>query len=425
MRQELRSPDGDVALSPLTMDDAEAHLAGEDAELVRYLNGGPGTPATVGAHLRRCEEQWRAGGPVHAFGVRVGTPPVLAGTVEVQFDQPYLPAGQVNLAYGLYPRWRGRGIATRAVELACLHAASAGATLAVIRVEPENAASAAVAVRAGFAHAGRGEDGFDHYTRPLATTDLVELYTTETSESTRLTRSPHGVLEYRRTRELLRRALTPPPARVLDVGGGTGAHARWLAADGYDVHLVDPVPAHVEAAAALPGVTAEVGDARRLRAPDGSADVVLLLGPLYHLTEAADRARALAEARRVLRPGGVVVAAGISRYLSLLEAGTTGRLTEGMAAAVRHLIATGDYDGHLGFVPAHFHTAAGLRAELESAGLRDVEVYGVEGPAWPALDAAGEGEFDRLVEAAIRCARVAERDPLLINASAHLLAVAR
>ncbi|NUW39077.1 class I SAM-dependent methyltransferase [Nonomuraea rhodomycinica] len=232
------------------------------------------------------------------------------------------------------------------------------------------------------------------------------------------------MLEFRRTQELLRRVLTPPPARVLDVGGGTGVHARWLAADGYDVHLVDPVPAHVEAAAALPGVTAEVGDARRLRAPAGSADVVLLLGPLYHLTEAADRARALAEARRVLRPGGVVVAAAISRHLSLLEAGTTGRLTEEMASAVQHLIATGDYDGHLGFLPTHFHTAAGLRAELESAGLTDVEVYGVEGPAWPALDAAGEGEFDRLVEAALRCARIAEQDPSMINSSAHLLAVA-
>lgn len=102
-------------------------------------------------------------------------------------------------------------------------------------------------------------------------------------------------------------------------------HARWLAADGYEVHLVDPVPAHVEAAAALPGVSAELGDARQLSAQDRSADVVLLLGPLYHLTEPADRARALTEAQRVLRPGGLVAAAAISRYLSLLEAGTTGR----------------------------------------------------------------------------------------------------
>ncbi|GAA3106789.1 class I SAM-dependent methyltransferase [Streptosporangium carneum] len=256
-------------------------------------------------------------------------------------------------------------------------------------------------------------------------TKLVEHYTKETSEDTRLTRSAHGRLEYLRTRELLRRTLMPPPARILDVGGATGAHARWLAADGYAVHLVDPVPVHVEAAAALPGVSAEVGDARGLGVPDRSVDAVLLLGPLYHLTEPEDRAKALAEARRVLRPGGVVAAAAISRYLSLLETGATGRLTAEMASAVKRLIATGDYDGHVGFVPAHFHTAEELRAEALNAGLRDVEVYGIEGPAWTALDAAGPQEADRLMDAALRCARAVEQDPLIVNTSAHLLAVAR
>ncbi|MEU7741187.1 class I SAM-dependent methyltransferase [Nonomuraea sp. NPDC049158] len=154
--------------------------------------------------------------------------------------------------------------------------------------------------------------------RPVATmipviTKLMEHYTKETSESTRLTRPPHGRLEYLRTQELLRRTLMPPPARILDVGGGTGVHAQWLAADGYEVQLVDPVHTHVEAAAALPGVSAEVGDARHLSAQDQSADVVLLLGPIYHLTGPADRAQALAEAQRVLRLGGLVLAAVISR----------------------------------------------------------------------------------------------------------------
>ncbi|MFC4014434.1 class I SAM-dependent methyltransferase [Nonomuraea purpurea] len=255
-------------------------------------------------------------------------------------------------------------------------------------------------------------------------TELVEHYTNETSENTRLTRSPHGRLEYQRTQELLRRTLMPPPARILDVGGGAGVHAQWLAADGYDVHLVDPVPAHVDAAAVLSGVTAELGDARQLSIPDQSVDVVLLLGPLYHLTDAADRAQALAEARRVLRPGGLVVAAAISRYLSLMETGTNGRLTAEMTSAVRNVIATGHYDGHVGFMPTHFHTAAELGAEVQAAGLRDVQVYGIEGPSWPALDVAGQGEFDRLVDAALQCARIAEQDPLMINASAHFLAIA-
>ena len=127
----------------------------------------------------------------------------------------------------------------------------------------------------------------------------------------------------------------------------------------------------------------------------------------------------------MLRPGGLLVAAGISRYLSLLEAGSAGRLTAEMQPSIESLIATGRYDGHVGFVAAHFHTADELCAEVQAAGLEDVAVFGVEGPAWPALDTAGMREFDARLEAALRCARIVERDPSLINSSAHLLAIAR
>ncbi|MEV6824387.1 class I SAM-dependent methyltransferase [Amycolatopsis sp. NPDC051102] len=254
--------------------------------------------------------------------------------------------------------------------------------------------------------------------------DLAMHYGTGPDENDRLARTPHGRLEYLRTRALLRRFL-PACGRVLDVGGGTGVHAAWLAAEGHSVHLVDLVADHVVQAGARPGVTAEVGDARHLSAPDSAFDVVLLLGPLYHLVEVADRACALAEARRVLRPGGLLAAAGISRYLSLLETAAAGTLTAGRVASVRTVIETGAYDGHVGFVPTHWHTAAELRGEVASAGFADVDVYGVEGPGWPALDVAGLERFDGLVEGALRAAEIAERDPGLVDVSAHLLAVAR
>ncbi len=92
------------------------------------------------------------------------------------------------------------------------------------------------------------------------------------------------------------------------------------------MHLVDAHPLHVElarqASLAQPDASlAEivVGDARSLKRPDTSVDVVLLLGPLYHLTERPDRLKALCEAYRILRPGSFLFAVGISRFASVLD----------------------------------------------------------------------------------------------------------
>src|SRR5437667_12795979 len=95
--------------------------------------------------------------------------------------------------------------------------------------------------------------------------------------------------------ELLDRLLPPTPARLLDAGGGPGTYAAPLARRGYRVHLVDPVPLHVEqarlAASADPaaGFTAALGHARTLPAPDQSPVGANLFGPRSHLTPAADR----------------------------------------------------------------------------------------------------------------------------------------
>ncbi|MFI7275247.1 GNAT family N-acetyltransferase [Streptomyces sp. NPDC049879] len=167
----VKLTEGDVTLSPLLPGDVDAHLAGEDEELARWLNGGAGTRADVQDYVRHCGEQWERGGPLRAFGLRVGEPPVLAGTVDLRFAMPGLEPHQVNIAYGLYPAWRGRGLATRAVRLACWYAAGEGATEGVIQVDPGNPRSADVAVRAGFTYAGqvRRLDGglFDRYVLDL------------------------------------------------------------------------------------------------------------------------------------------------------------------------------------------------------------------------------------------------------------------
>jgi SAM-dependent methyltransferase len=133
-------------------------------------------------------------------------------------------------------------------------------------------------------------------------------------------------IEFLRMRDLLARHLPHPPAKILDVGGGAGIYAFPLAADGYEVHLIDPVPLLVRqateasTAAEAPLASCSAGDARSLEAADSSADAVLLLGPLYHLTSRDDRVTALREAHRVTRPGGVVAALALSRFYPLFEA---------------------------------------------------------------------------------------------------------
>lgn len=260
--------------------------------------------------------------------------------------------------------------------------------------------------------------------------EIVKFYSETADEAERLTASADGRLEMVRTQELLRRHLPPAPARVLDVGGGPGAHARWLVADGYQVHLVDPVARHVEQARTT-GATAELGDARSLTAEDGSYDVVLMLGPLYHLLERSERDRALGEARRVLKPGGLLAAAGINRYASLFEHTAYAHLhQEPLRTGIDAILATQTYDGKGAFTAAYFHSGEQLRDEVAGAGFADSEVFGIEGPAWSLL-AAAERNTGRsfhessLFESALAAARMAEPYPELLAASSHLLAVGR
>jgi ubiquinone/menaquinone biosynthesis C-methylase UbiE len=242
-----------------------------------------------------------------------------------------------------------------------------------------------------------------------------------------------GQLELLRTREILKRHLPAPPSKVIDVGGGTGVHAAWLADGGYGVHLVDITPRHVELVRRNlggHGVTAEIGDARALAEPDDAFDAALLLGPLYHLTERHDRIRALQEAERVVRPGGVVAAAAISRFASLFDGLAHGFLfTEAFKHIVERDLRAGQHrnptDDPRWFTTAFFHHADELEKEAADAGLKVIDVVGVEGLAgWlPSLAAAWEDEGCR--ETILYSARATESERSLRGLSAHMLVVAR
>jgi SAM-dependent methyltransferase len=268
---------------------------------------------------------------------------------------------------------------------------------------------------------------------PTVPGEIVEHYERDFDESERIERGL-SELELVRTREIVERYLPPGRLRILDVGGGPGVHARWLAESGHEVELVDPMPRHVAAAGALADtglpVRARAGDARALTEPGDTYDAVLLLGPLYHLTDRADRVTAWREALRVARPGAPVIAATISRFASLFSGLAHDALFDPrFRAIVEQDLATGCHrnDERVDdwFTTAYFHHPDEIAAEVTDAGGEVVALIGVEGLACWERQLADRWEDPTDREVILASARAVESEPTLLGLSAHLLCVAR
>jgi ubiquinone/menaquinone biosynthesis C-methylase UbiE len=208
-----------------------------------------------------------------------------------------------------------------------------------------------------------------------------------------------------------------------------------LAGEGYEVHLVDPVPLHIrqarEASAAQPQTliaSCTLGDARRLAFDDMLADAVLLMGPLYHLVEAQDRRRALAEAYRVLRGGGHLFAAGISRFASTIDG-----LMEGyfLDPAFREIMRRDLEDGQhrnptqnpAYFTDAFFHHPDELGTEVADAGFDVQALVAVEGIGYMMKDFDQNWALESRREFLLDLIRKTEGEPTLIGASPHMMCV--
>lgn len=262
--------------------------------------------------------------------------------------------------------------------------------------------------------------------------DLLEFYTDHCDEALRLTATIRGRLEAIRIRELLRPHLPAAPGPVADVGGGPGVHASWLQATGYQVDLLDPVPRHIEAARDAGVRSVVLGDARSLPWRNGSYGAVLLAGPLYHLRP-AERALALREAVRIVRPGGVVAAVAVNRYANLIGAAIANQFEE-RRAIVDDILSAGYSEDNDRVPHMYYHSPSELAREFASAGLTGVTVQGLTGPGgW--LTVAVDRHFppgtplpatlrapDPL-QTALTAARAADAYPDLTASSAQLMAI--
>ncbi len=263
--------------------------------------------------------------------------------------------------------------------------------------------------------------------------EIKHHYTAEIAEDLRI-RHGAGRLELDRVQEIVRRHLPARPVKILDVGGASGVHTEWLLDDGHQVHLVDPLPMHVEQAHARlggqTGFTAEVGDARALPAGDGMYDAVLLFGPLYHLTSRHHRVLAWREASRTVGPDGLVFGMGISRFASLIDGLARSFIFDSeFRSIVAEDLASGQHRNPTGrpewFTTAYFHRPEELAEEAESAGLVVEALVAVEGlAAWlPGVAERWPDQADRKV--ILDAVRSVESEGSLLGASPHVITVGR
>lgn len=150
--------DGVIFLRPLQLHDAADHLAGEDAEIARWLSGGRSTLADVQRYIAACLENWRTNGPLRAFGIFDSVTGNLIGSIEANLAYRSV-LGQVNVTYGVFAGWRGKGIARRALELMARYLKTeTDVCQMVVRIAPGNEASVKVAERSGFEFVGIFEE---------------------------------------------------------------------------------------------------------------------------------------------------------------------------------------------------------------------------------------------------------------------------
>lgn len=244
-----------------------------------------------------------------------------------------------------------------------------------------------------------------------------------------------GPLEFARNQQLISGYLPENAGVVADVGGGPGIYAAWLAGLGHTVYLIDPVMRHIRqaekrSATARKPFHCQLGEARRLDLPDNFADLVILHGPLYHLQSEADRIAAIREARRICKPGGIVLGFAISFTASTLVGLLNGLLSDvDFYAMCRSELATGMHDAPEswpGLLPeAFYHRPEELHAEFCMAGLEPLATFAVEGIVW--LDSKyfehmGKPEMKSRL---LQLLALTEKDPALLAFSPHMMLAAR
>lgn len=279
----------------------------------------------------------------------------------------------------------------------------------------------------------------------METIDRTVLAYYDAGEEYKRLRTGCGRIEFERTKEILLEALPKAPAVIYDIGGAYGEYAWWLTSLGYEVHLFDLSKTNIRMSSMLKSeyegfelAAREVCDARSVPRKDRSADAILLMGPLYHITDHGGRLKAIRECYRMLKDNGRLFSAAltpssvllynITEYSPNKENGNTWLEDPSFLKMVERELLDGCHINperkcYSGIGSSHFHSAGALREELAEGGFGKSVVHGIMGGAWLArdLDTLWDNETSR--EALLNTVRLLDTYEEIIGLSAHLLAV--
>jgi ubiquinone/menaquinone biosynthesis C-methylase UbiE len=262
----------------------------------------------------------------------------------------------------------------------------------------------------------------------------IDDFYSKTSEQDRLNYGL-GPLEFERNKDLIKRFLPETNSVIVDIGGGPGIYSEWLAILGQDVILVDPVEKHVQQAKKRSSKLKKtfrclLGEARHLDLPDNSADLAIIHGPLYHLQERQERINALTEAKRVLKPEGMLLGFAINYTASTLVGLIQGAMhSSDFFDMCKTELLTGNHmaPGSMpGILPkAFYHKPQELKEEIEEAGFSYVDTFAVEGIVWLEKNYFDTWYNQQKKKTILELLKITETDKNLLALSPHMMIAAK
>ena len=241
-------------------------------------------------------------------------------------------------------------------------------------------------------------------------------------------------LERLRTQEIITRYLGKSSRNILDIGGAAGVYSFWLANQGHSVDLIDITPKHIEQAketeikGSIKLHSALVGDACELPFSDEYYDIVLLMGPMYHILDKAKRNLALREAKRVLKKDGIMFIAAISKYASMFDGFFENIVDDNnFYKIVIEDIDTGKHinttSNHQYFTDSYFHHPEELKKEVVEAELHIVDFLAVEGLGNYIPNVESKLTNENYKEKLFNVLRKTEKESSIMGISNHFLCI--